>query len=130
MEISKDRCGAYDVVAEAFIDYLNERNNLEMMRHDRPVSPRTLNNSECYDTAIAVLMKLRDKGIVGARFVSLAEELYPGIDPEELLKAKHGPLSGELHYLIEYKGRYYDAEVPCGVDSIYDVPMVKSTGKF
>jgi hypothetical protein len=72
------------------------------------LSPSMTNMGYCYELAEDIVSGLHDKS---ARVVEIQDgkEVRQGFD----------------HWAINYKGKYYDAEIPCGVRKFKDIPFVK-----
>lgn len=84
------------------------------------VSPRyEINRGEC-----EMLADYVEENVEDAESIRLIELLCPGLDDDgqEDYEDEHEEI---IHYVVRYKGRYYDAEVPGGVDSIEKIPVVK-----
>lgn len=75
--------------------------------------PHEINCGDCDDFAEEIASK-----VPGAEVLRLVEVLFPDLDPDEMEEEYPS------HWLIEYKGRYYDAEVPIGVKSIKKLPIM------
>jgi hypothetical protein len=75
----------------------------------RRVHPYAINTGLCEDLAEWVGKRL------------------PDAEPVWLDALEH--LADTAHEVIKYKNRYYDAEAPCGVDDIDDLPLVKHLEK-
>jgi hypothetical protein len=60
----------------------------------------------------------------------LAQYVEETIDGAEMfvVEDEFPELSHISHYAIRYKGRYYDAEAPCGVDDVRELPIIKNHG--
>lgn len=60
------------------------------------------------------------------RFVAV--ETYLRLDdPDNIKLLEHGNM-GTVHVWLEYNGKHFDAEVPCGVNNFNDLPLAKRSG--
>lgn len=101
---------------------------LEFMRKARyesgeKITPREFNMGKCIDLAEYV----DDKGIDGVEIVSLVDALFPGASDDEIDDADE---KYPRHDLIKFEGKFFDSEVPRGVSSIEDVPILKRFRKY
>lgn len=76
-------------------------------------SPKQINKRQCGFFAMDVVDKLNDKSL---KVITSREDKVFGTSP---------PFGGKQHVSIKYKGKYYDAETPCGVKDVSQLPFFK-----
>jgi len=107
------KCKDWSPVTSAIHDFMQEtRCDL-----NEKISPRQFNRGMCDKVAEYVYNRVPDVDVT-----TLVDELFPDVDPD-----KRDELDEEYpsHYVIKYQEKYFDTEVPCGVDSIEDIPLLK-----
>jgi hypothetical protein len=82
-------------------------------------SAREFNEGACFDIAGYVLDK-----VPSAKIVRMVDKMFPEMNSEEKddFEEENDSI---IHEFIEYDGKYFDAEIPCGVESIEQIPVLK-----
>jgi hypothetical protein len=83
------------------------------------VSPRDVNAGMCDQLAEYVSDR-----IDGADDVRLIDEMFPGMadDEKDAFEDEHQSI---IHHVIKHAGKFHDAESPCGVSSVEELPILK-----
>jgi hypothetical protein len=58
------------------------------------------------------------------RYHELHQDQCPSCPSGEWFEKEYGGYIAD-HYVVEFRGKYYDAERPDGVDSVWDLPIWK-----
>lgn len=114
------KCKVASPVSDAILDYMREwRANHGVKR-----TAREFNMGECIEIAEHV-----EDTVQGAKIVRLVDMMFPEMsdDEREDFEDKNDSI---IHEFIEYGGKYFDAEVPCGVESIEEIPVLKRFRKL
>jgi hypothetical protein len=82
-------------------------------------TPREFNEGACTD-----IVEFVADMVQGVRVVRLVDLMFPEMSFDERNDFEDEN-SSIIHEFIKYGGKYYDAEVPCGVESIEELPVLK-----
>lgn len=113
-------CPFPSLVTVAILDFMDEKREY----YGEEITPREFNEGMCFELADFV-----SENVPRAEYIRLIDEMFPEMTIDEK-NAFEDEYDSIIHALIKYEGKYYDAEVPEGVISLEELPVVKRFRKM